>query len=94
MARAAALRPDARPIKPRQEADMNRDRIEGGLKRLSGKLREQWGALTRDATGVSAGRRDQLAGSMQARQGRSKEEIERQLRDFLHRNRDWNLSRH
>jgi uncharacterized protein YjbJ (UPF0337 family) len=72
---------------------MNRDRVEGNLKQFSGKLKEQWGKLTRDQSGVDAGRRDQLAGSIQVRHANSKEETERQVRDFLDRNRDWNLSR-
>ncbi len=72
---------------------MNRDRVEGNLKQFSGKLQEQWGALTRNDLQVDAGRRDQLAGSIQARDGRSKEEAERQVREFLHRNRDWDISR-
>ncbi|MBK5103144.1 MAG: CsbD family protein [Burkholderiales bacterium] len=73
---------------------MNRDRIAGKLKQLGGKLRQQWGRLTHDEAGVDAGRREQLAGSIQARHGLSKEEAERQLREFLDRNRDWNLSSH
>ena len=73
---------------------MNRDRVEGNWKQFSGNLREQWGRLLGDASGAAAGRRDQLAGSIQARQGMSREDSERQLRDFLHRNRDWDLSRH
>jgi uncharacterized protein YjbJ (UPF0337 family) len=73
---------------------MNRDRVEGNLKQFGGKLREQWGRITHDDLGVDAGKRDQLAGSIQARHGISKEEAERQVADFLYRNRDWNLSRH
>lgn len=72
---------------------MNRDRVEGNWKQLRGNLREQWGRLLGDESGVDAGRRDQLAGSIQVRQGISKEEIERQLSDFLERNRDWDLSK-
>jgi uncharacterized protein YjbJ (UPF0337 family) len=72
---------------------MNRDRVEGNWKQFSGKLREQWGKLTRDDSGVDAGRRDQLAGSTQVRHAISKDETERQVRDFLYRNRDWDLSR-
>lgn len=73
---------------------MNRDRVEGNLKQFGGKLKEQWGKLIHNEVGVDAGKRDQLAGSIQVRQGLSKEEAERQVRDFLYRNRDWNLSRH
>ncbi len=72
---------------------MNRDRVEGNWKQFSGILREQWGKLTQDDSGVNAGRRDQLAGSIQVRHGVSKEESERQVRDFLYRNRNWDLSR-
>jgi len=72
---------------------MNRDRVEGNWKQLRGNLREQWGKLLGNESGVDAGRRDQLAGSIQVRQGISKEEIERQLSDFLDRNRDWDLSK-
>lgn len=71
---------------------MNRDQIEGNWKRLSGKVREVWSTLLRDESGVSAARRTQLAGSTQVRRGRSNQEIERQLRDFQHRNRDWDTS--
>jgi uncharacterized protein YjbJ (UPF0337 family) len=73
--------------------DMNRERVEGNWKQISGKLKEQWGKLTRDDLRVDAGKRDQLAGSIQVRHGSSKEETERQVRDFLYRNRDWDLSR-
>lgn len=73
---------------------MNRDRIAGNLKQLGGKLRQQWGRLNHDEAGVHAGKREQLAGSIQVRHGLSKEEAERQLREFLDRNRDWNLTSH
>ena len=71
---------------------MNRDRVEGGYKQFSGKLKEQWGRLTRNDSAIDAGKRDQLAGSIQVRHGISKEEIERQVADFLYRNRDWDIS--
>ena len=84
---------DACPIKQRREMDMNRDRVAGNWKQFSGNLRECWSRLLGDESGVEAGKRDQLAGSIQVRHGASKEEAERQLRDFLDRNRDWDLSR-
>lgn len=73
---------------------MNRDRIAGNLKQLGGKLRHEWGRISKDEAGMQAGKRAQLAGTIQARQGLSQEEAERQLREFLERNRDWNLSSH
>ncbi len=72
---------------------MNRDRVEGSWKQFSGSLREQWGKLLGDESGVNAGRRDRLAGNIQVRHGDSQEEAERQVRDFLYRNRNWNPSK-
>jgi uncharacterized protein YjbJ (UPF0337 family) len=72
---------------------MNRDLIEGGWQQFSGNVRERWSKLLGDEIGVSAARHAQLAGSIQLRRGHSKAETERQLQDFLRRNRDWNLSR-
>ena len=71
---------------------MNRDRVEGSWKQFSGKLKEQWGRLTRNDSAIDAGKRDQLAGSILVRHGISMEEIERQVADFLYRNRDWDIS--
>ncbi len=61
---------------------MNWDRIEGGWKQMTGKVKEQWGKLTDDDLTEVAGKRDQLAGKIQARYGIAKEEAERQLDDF------------
>ena len=72
---------------------MNWDRVEGGWKQVSGKVGERWSKLIGDEPGVEAARHTQLAGSIQVRHGMSKEETERQVRDFLCRNRDWDLSR-
>ena len=67
---------------------MNRDRIEGKWKQFSGSVREQWGRLTDDRLSVVAGKHNQVAGSIQEKCGIYKEEGERQLKEFLHRNRD------
>ena len=72
---------------------MNRDRVAGSFRQFSGKLKEQWSRLVHDDSGVDAGKRDQLAGSIQVRHGNSQEESERQVKDFLYRNRNWDLSR-
>lgn len=71
---------------------MNRDRFEGSRKQFIGKVKERWGKLTSDPQRELAGRREQIAGRMQARYGIAKEEAARQLREFLHRNRNWDLS--
>jgi uncharacterized protein YjbJ (UPF0337 family) len=70
---------------------MNRDRFEGVWKQFSGKVKEQWCRLTDDVPGVIAARRDQLAGWNQEGRGISKEATARQLKEFLVRNRNWNL---
>ena len=72
---------------------MNRDRIEGLAKQLSGKALELWSRFRGDDAGVNAARRTQNAGRIQLRHGNSKAEIDRQLSDFRRRNRDWDISR-
>ena len=72
---------------------MSRDRVEGSWKQISGKLWEHWNQLLGDEAGVNAAKHTQLAGRIQVRHGISQEEAERQLREFLYRNRDWDLSR-
>ena len=67
---------------------MNRDRLQGKWKQFSGSVREQWGRLTDDRLSVVAGKHNQVAGSIQEKCGIYKEEGERQLKEFLHRNRD------
>lgn len=73
---------------------MNRDRIDGMFKQVGGSLREQWGRLTSDRLSIVAGRCEQLVGLAQSRRGVEIEQAERQLREFLHRNRQWNTSGH
>jgi uncharacterized protein YjbJ (UPF0337 family) len=62
-----------------QETGMNWDRIEGNWKQITGKAKAQWGKLTDDDLDVIAGRRDELAGKIQARYGIAKDEAEKQL---------------
>ena len=70
---------------------MNRDRFEGIWKQFSGKVKEEWCRLTDDVPGMVAARRDQRAGWNQEGRGISKEAVERQLKEFPVRNRDWNV---
>ena len=75
--------------------DMNRDRIHGIWKQFSGKVKEQWGTFANDPLAVTAGTRDQIAGRIQNQYGTSKQEADRQLHDFMIRNRNWrDLTRH
>ena len=61
---------------------MNWDRIEGHWKQLTGQAKEQWGKLTDDDLDIVAGRRDQLAGKIQARYGVAKDEAEKQIAEW------------
>ena len=74
--------------------DMNRDRIHGIWRQFSGKVKEHWGTLTDDPLAVAAGTRDRFAGRIEEQTGILKQEADRQLEDFMRRNRRWwDLSR-
>lgn len=62
---------------------MNRDISEGEWKKLKGKAKEKWGELTDDDLDRVEGKRDQLVGSIQSRYGRAKEDVEREVDEFL-----------
>lgn len=58
---------------------MNWDQIEGKWQQFKGQAQEQWGELTNDDLDVAAGKRDQLAGCIQERYGKTKEEAEKEI---------------
>lgn len=58
---------------------MNRDRIQGNWKQVTGRVKEQWGKLTDDDLDVIGGRLDQLDGKIQERLGTAKDDVEKQL---------------
>ena len=64
---------------------MNWARVEGNWQEFRGKIKQQWGRLTDDQLEVIAGKRDQLAGKIQETYGISKQEAERQLAHWQHR---------
>ncbi|MBE0626746.1 MAG: hypothetical protein IH606_18245 [Burkholderiales bacterium] len=70
---------------------MNRDRVVGGWKQFSGGVQEQWCRFVGDEAGMRAAQCTRQAGGFQVRRGVSSENSEREFRDFLYRNRDWNL---
>jgi uncharacterized protein YjbJ (UPF0337 family) len=61
---------------------MNWDTIKGSWNQMKGKVREQWGDLTDDDIERMAGERDQLVGKIQQRYGCTREEAERQVRNW------------
>ncbi len=62
--------------------------VEGNWKQFKGKVKAQWGKLTDDHLDVIAGKRDQLAGKIQESYGVTKDEAEKQIKDFEARNKD------
>ena len=67
---------------------MNKDTVQGNWKQFKGKVKEQWGKLTDDDFDVIAGKRDQLLGRIQERHGISRDEAERQVKEWESRNPD------
>lgn len=75
-----SLAPHRRRIhQPMQDDTMNQDRIEGNWMQLKGKIKQQWGKLTDDDLDVMSGKKDELLGKIQERQGITKDEAEKQL---------------
>ena len=67
---------------------MNRDITKGTFTQLKGKIKEQWGKLTDDEIDELEGKSEILAGKLQERYGLSREDAERQAKEFQDRN-DW-----
>jgi uncharacterized protein YjbJ (UPF0337 family) len=69
---------------------MNEDTIQGNWKQFAGKIREQWGKLTDDDLTTIAGKRDQLVGKLQEREGIARDVAEKQVAEWSRRNRyEW-----
>ena len=68
---------------------MNQDRFNGIRMQLGGSLKVQWGRLTGDASTVASGTSDRFAGRILEQRGLSAQESQRQLTDFMRRNRNW-----
>jgi uncharacterized protein YjbJ (UPF0337 family) len=62
---------------------MDWDRVEGSWKQFTGKVKEKWGKLTDDDLTAINGRRDQLEGKIQERYGYAKDQVRREVDDWL-----------
>ena len=62
---------------------MDWDRIAGNWKHFGGKIKETWGPLTDDDLTAINGRRDQLEGKLQERYGWAKDQVRRDVDDWL-----------
>ena len=58
---------------------MNWNQIEGKWKQLTGEAKVQWGKLTDDDLDQAAGNREKLAGKVQERYGKTKEEAQEEV---------------
>ena len=56
---------------------------------MKGKVRQQWGKLTDEDLSQLEGHGEQLAAKLQQRYGLTREDAERQAKDFRNRN-NWN----
>jgi uncharacterized protein YjbJ (UPF0337 family) len=64
---------------------MNWDRVQGDWKQFSGKVKEKWGQLTDDDLAQINGNREQLEGKIQSRYGLAKDQVKKDVDDWLNR---------
>lgn len=64
------------------EIEMNKEIIQGNWKEFKGKVKEHWGKMTDDRLDVIAGKRDQMTGEIQKAYGITRDEAEKQVKDF------------
>lgn len=64
---------------------MNWDQVEGRWDHFKGGVQKQWGKLTNDDLDVIEGNRKQLSGKIQERYGKTKEEVDAEIDDWLGR---------
>ena len=61
------------------------NRIEGNWKQFKGKIKEKWGQLTDDDLDRIDCQRDQLEGRIQERYGQAKDQVRKDINDWLDR---------
>jgi uncharacterized protein YjbJ (UPF0337 family) len=68
-----------------RRSSMNNDQIAGKWKQLKGEAKILWGKLTDDELDQAEGHKDKLAGLIQERYGKTKEEAQAEVRKFFDR---------
>lgn len=64
---------------------MNKDIFEGKWKQFKGSAKEKWGKLTDNDVDKVNGNYDQMVGMIQEKYGRSREEAEREVKDWMNK---------
>lgn len=64
---------------------MNWDTIQGDWKQWQGSIQKKWGKLTNDDLAQINGERTRLTGILQERYERTKDDVEREIDDFVRR---------
>ncbi|WP_306117506.1 MULTISPECIES: CsbD family protein [unclassified Roseitalea] len=62
---------------------MNWDQVKGKWTELQGQAKQRWGQLTDDDLAQAQGDREELAGIVRQRYGKSKEEAQREVDDWM-----------
>src|SRR6266567_1000863 len=62
---------------------MNWDQVKGNWKQFQGKVKQKWGKLTDDDLTMINGRREELEGKIQDRYGYSRDQIRKEVDDWL-----------
>lgn len=62
---------------------MHRDELSGRWTQLKGEAQRQWGKLTNDDLDVVAGDAKKLAGKIQERYGKAKDDAEREVNTWI-----------
>ncbi len=62
---------------------MNWDQVAGRWKEVTGSIQAKWGELTSDEVAEINGNREMLEGKLQATYGKSKEEAQREVDEWL-----------
>ncbi|WP_323766142.1 CsbD family protein [Marinovum sp.] len=61
---------------------MNWDQIEGNWKQVKGQAQAKWGDMTDDELQRAKGNRQEMAGIVQEKYGKTREEAEREVDDW------------
>jgi uncharacterized protein YjbJ (UPF0337 family) len=62
---------------------MEWNQLQGNWKQVTGKIKEKWGDLTDDELTKIQGSREQFEGALQARYGKSKESVRKDVEEWL-----------